>query len=380
VKARVLVLASLFVLVNLSILIYSGGIRLGGDSQRYLAGADNLLSGLPLEGKQISYSGYALLIAFCRLTRAGLPGVIFIQLLFAAAATVALYDLGRRLHGRRAGLIAAGLFVANPDIARWNAFILTDSLYISLVVLSVWCVDTAARRKRSWYIVAAAALAAAALVRPNGLFLLAVAVLYLVSRAIAHKKLRRLAVLSIVLAFVLGAIAASRFYSASSKDHPEVTLRNGITGIHQWRVPMPFDPAPVKGEWPALFSYVAGHPFASVRLGITRVLIELIHVRPFYSFRHNLVLLITLPFLYLLALMGLKVNHDRPLTHLLLLAIGSQLFVVAITFADWDGRFLLYILPLVCLFSACAVASLIELYLLRRKTEVKRDVRVVASQ
>jgi hypothetical protein len=204
VKARVLVLASLFVLVNLSIILGGGGIRLGGDSQRYLAGADNLLSGLPLQGKQISYSGYVLLIAFCRLTRAGLPGVIFIQLLFTAAAAVALYDLGRRLHGRLAGIIAAGLLIANPDIARWNVFILTDSLYISLIVLCVWCVHTAALRKRYWYILAAAVLAAAALVRPNGLFLLAVAVLYLVSRAIAHKNLRRLAISCIVLAFVLG--------------------------------------------------------------------------------------------------------------------------------------------------------------------------------
>jgi 4-amino-4-deoxy-L-arabinose transferase-like glycosyltransferase len=379
VKARVLVLASLFVLVNLSIIL-GGGIRLGGDSQRYLAGAENLLGGLPLQGKQISYSGYALLIAFCRLTRVGLPGVIFFQLVFAAAATVALYDLGRRLHGRVAGLFAAGLFVANPDIARWNAFVLTDSLYISLVVLSVWCVHTAAQRRRYWYLLAGAVLAAAALVRPNGLFLLAVAVPYLVSRAIEHRSLRRLAISGIVLAVVLGAIAASRFYSTGGKDHPEVTLRNGITGINEWRVPMPSDPAPIGGEWSALFSYVARHPFASFRLGITRVFIELIHVRPFYSFRHNLVLLMSLPLLYLLALMGLKVSRERSLTRLILLAVGSQLFVVAITFADSDGRFLLYVLPLVCLFSSCGAASLIDLYISRRKAEAKSTVRVVASQ
>ncbi|HYY55743.1 MAG TPA: hypothetical protein VE842_00350, partial [Pyrinomonadaceae bacterium] len=91
------VLVSLFLAVNLTLLI-SGGIRLGGDSPRYLEGADNLLRGLPLQGRQISYSGYALLIAFCRLSGTGLPGVVFVQLVLAAAAAVALYDLGRRLH------------------------------------------------------------------------------------------------------------------------------------------------------------------------------------------------------------------------------------------------------------------------------------------
>jgi hypothetical protein len=271
--------------------------------------------------------------------------------------------------------------VSNPDIARWNAFILTDSLYISLVILSVWCVHTAARRKRYWYVMAAAMLVTAALVRPNGLFLLAAVLLYMVGRSISRKTPRRLAIAGsiLLLTFILGAITASRFYPASSREHAEATLRNGVTGISPWRVAMPADPAPVKGEWSAAFGYAARHPFASFRLALTRVFIELIHIRPFYSFRHNLVLLATLPFIYFLALTGLKLNRDPSLTRLILLVIGSHLFVVAITFADWDGRFLLYILPLICLFSSCAAASLIDLYLSRRAAEAKRGARVVAE-
>jgi 4-amino-4-deoxy-L-arabinose transferase-like glycosyltransferase len=374
------VIASLFLLVNLSILA-SGGIRFGDDSPRYLEGADNLLRGLPLQGKQISYAGYVSLIAFCRFTGTGLPGVVLIQLFFAAIAAVALYDLGRRLHGRACGLIAATLFVVNPDIARWHSFILTDSLYISLVVLSVWCVHTATRSGRRWYVVAAAAsLVLAALVRPNGLFLSAAAVLYLVSRAISRRSLRWVAISGIILALVLGAITASRFYPASSNEHPEVTLRNGITGIPQWRVSMPADAEPVRGRWSGALGYAASHPLASLRLGITRVFIELIHVRPFYSSRHNIGLLLTLPLFYLLALAGLKLNRDPSLARLIVLIVIAHLFVVAITFADWDGRYLLYILPLICLLSSCAAASLIDLYLSRRETNAKRVAKAVAGQ
>jgi 4-amino-4-deoxy-L-arabinose transferase-like glycosyltransferase len=357
-----LLLASLFLFMNLTILM-SGGVRLGGDSPRYLGGAENLLRGLPLQRREIFHSGYESLIAVCRLTGAGLTGVICIQILLAATASVALYDLGRRLHGHRAGLIAAGLFVSNPDITRWNAFILTDSLYISLVILSVWSIHTASRRKRYWYFTAAAALGMAASVRPNGLLLLAVAVPYLVGHFISRQRLRRVVVSGIVMAAMLGALAASRFFPVSSHEHLEVTLRNGITGIDPWRVPMPPDPVPIRGDWAAAFSYAAAHPFASLRLALTRVLIELIHIRPFYSFRHNMILLATLPFIYFLALPGIKLNRDRSLTHLLLLVILSHLFLVAVTFADWDGRFLLHILPLICLFSSCAAASLIDRYL-----------------
>ncbi|MDT7541866.1 MAG: hypothetical protein QOE33_1770 [Acidobacteriota bacterium] len=328
----------------------------------------------------MSYAGYALLIALCQFAGAGLPGVVLIQLCFAALAAVALYDLGRRLHGRMCGLMAATLFVVNPDIARWHVFILTDSLYISLVILSVWCVHTAARRGRQWYVVALASLGLAALVRPNGLFLLAVAVLYLVSRAISRRSLRWLTNAGIIIALVLGTITVARFYPTSSNAHPEVTLRNGITGIPQWRVAMPRDAAPIKGQWCGALGYAARHPLASFRLAITRVSIELIHVRPFYSSRHNIGLWLTLPLLYLLALIGLKLNRDRSLAHLLILTIIAHLFVVALTFADWDGRYLLYMLSLIFLFSSCAAVSLIDLYLSRRAANAERVTKAAAHE
>jgi hypothetical protein len=362
-----LLFVSIFLAVNLAILV-STGIRIGGDSPRYLIGARNLLEGLPLDERYVFYSGYIAVIALCQGTGAGLPGVIFIQLVFAACAALALYDLGRKLHGHRAGLIAAALFIANPDIARWHAFILTDSPYISLVILSVWSVHTAAHRKGYWYIPAALALGSAASVRPNGLILMAAAMLYLVSRAVERQSLRPLAITAIALTFVLGAITLSRFYQAGRPRRPPVSEWSyGGTGIKPWNLSMPPAPTPVAGGWAEALAYVARHPFDSARLALTRVAIELIHIRPFYSRRHNTVLLAFLLPLYLLALMGLKLNRDRSLTNFIILVITIHFVTVAFTYADWDGRYLLYILALIFLFSSCALVSIIELYL-RRET------------
>lgn len=351
-----------FLLLNLAILI-KDGIRIGGDSRRYLSGAQNLLQGLALQSSQTFYLGYVAVIAFCQRTGIGLPGVIAIQLIFAALAAMALYDLGRRLHGRRAGLIAAALFVANPDIARWNAFILTDSLYISLVILSVWVVHTTAlRRKRYWYVIAVALLIAAALVRLNGWVLMAVSVLYLLSRVVSRKSLRWLAVSAVAITFISAAIAAARVFPTVNGRPPISTWSGGITGIPSWRVSMPPAPAPLEGTWAEALSYVAWHPLASLRLACARVAIELIHGRPSYSVKHNLVLAAILPFLYLLALIGTKLNRERSLLNFIILVIAAHLTVVALTFADWDGRYLLYILPLIGLLSSCAIVSLIDLY------------------
>jgi 4-amino-4-deoxy-L-arabinose transferase-like glycosyltransferase len=351
------VLISLFVLTNAAILLVVG-IHLGGDSLRYVGGAENLLRGSPLVERQAHYTGYLLLIAFCQLTGIGLPGVIAIQLIMAGLAAFALYDLGRKLHGEWAGLFAAALFAANPDIARWNAYILTDSLYISLVTLAVWSVYKAFELRRYWYVLAVAVLVAATLIRPNGSVLILVSLLYLSSH-LKPRTLSWLVISAILLAAILSALAVLRFYTLQYSDNPVIALRYGTTGIGEWGVSMPPEPEPFAGEWTDLIGYVARHPIASLRLCATRVAIELVHARPFFSFKHNALLLATLPVIYLLALVGLKLNRNRALARLIVLTIIAHLAVVAATYADWDGRFLLYVLPLVCLLSSCALASLI---------------------
>jgi Dolichyl-phosphate-mannose-protein mannosyltransferase len=352
-----LLLISLFLLVN-ALIVMTVGVRIGGDSPRYLDGAENLLRGLPLQERQPYYTGYLLLIAFCRSIGIGLPGVIAIQLIMAGLAAAALYDLGCKLHGESAGLFAALLFVANPDIARWNAYILTDSLYISLVILAVWSTHKAFELRGYWYVLAAAVLVAATLIRPNGSVLILVSALHL-SSGINHRSLRRLVISAILLASILGALALLRFYTLRFGDNPVTILRYGITGISEWSVMMPSEPEPFAGEWTDLIVYVVRHPVASLRLGATRIAIELIHVRPFFSSTHNALVLATLPVIYLLALAGLGLSRNRSLTRLILLTITGHLAVVAATYADWDGRFLLYVLPLICLLSSCALASLV---------------------
>jgi hypothetical protein len=40
--------------------------------------------------------------------------------------------------------------------------------------------------------------------------------------------------------------------------------------------------------------------------------------------------------------------------------IGSHMLFVALTVADWDGRFLLYVLPLISLLAACWAAEFVR--------------------
>ena len=349
-----LVLLVLFVALNAALLI-GGGIKTHGDAVRYLSGAERLLDGRPFVEKEASYLGYVALVAACQWVGIGLPGVVAFQLLVAGVAALAIYDLGRQLGGRWAGLVTAGLLVGNPDIARWHSHVLTDSLYTSLVVLVVWSVHGAPRPGWRGYGASVSILLLAAFIRPNGWILFPVAALYWLGEAVPSRRKRWLASAGVLLLFAAGA-ALPAFRGGIQQESPEVMLRRGevIWNYPPARLRMPPDPVSSTG-WVSALGYGLRHPVACARLALWRVGTELAHTRPFYSRRHNLLVLLFLTPLYLLALRGWLRSRRQPLARLAAWVILSHLLIVALTFADWDGRFLLYVLPLMGLLAACSL-------------------------
>lgn len=88
----------LFLLLNLAIFA-SYGIRLGGDSPRYIDGAVRLLSNQPLAANQVGYYGYIAVIALNQALGLDNAGVVLLQLLVSAFALYCLYSLGDSLAG-----------------------------------------------------------------------------------------------------------------------------------------------------------------------------------------------------------------------------------------------------------------------------------------
>ena len=78
-----------------------------------------------------------------------------------------------------------------------------------------------------------------------------------------------------------------------------------------------------------------------------RVAAEFGHVRPFYSKLHRIALLLFLPAIYASAAYGFCQLRNEPLVLLVIAIVLYHILIIATFFADWDGRFLLYIFPLI---------------------------------
>lgn len=352
-----LVLCSM--LVNFAVLAWLG-IQHGGDTARYLDGASNLLAGRPFQEKQHQYLGYVAVVAVCRLSGAGEKGVIILQIGIMSLATLALYDLGRQLSGHFTGLLAAFCLVANVEIARWNTYILTDSLYISLVVLSTGFIHRAAERAQwQWYVGGAGVVLCAAFMRPHGWVLAPVTTVYWITRAKIGRRAKRGAMALVLIVFVGGAAFLGAFHQDVKGESPGTWLRQGVVvwGYDGWRVPMPVETNESGDDLVDTLRYALRHPWPSMKLAVARVAAELLHARPFYSLLHNVLVVIFGLIVYPLAVLGVLRLKRTPLAQLMSAIIGSHMLFVALTFADWDGRFLLYVIPLILLFAACRAAE-----------------------
>jgi Dolichyl-phosphate-mannose-protein mannosyltransferase len=353
--------AVLFVVVNVD--LARRGVRFGGDSGRYTGGAQSLLAGESLDDRQRLYAGYVALVALADELGVGLDGVVAIQIALIALGALALFDLGRQLAGPWVGLLAAALFVTSPDLTRftgWQAFILTDAPYASALAIAVWAIHRAGVRRGRWYLAGAILVVFAASLRPQGWWLLPAALIYWVVPRMRPGRSRIISAAVVAVAFLAVVALAPGQAGNTAAASPDKALREGLViyDSSDWRVSMPAEGPSGRQGWGDVAYYAVRHPIAGLRVAATRIAVEAAHARPFYTARRNAIIIGYLIPLYALAAIGLATCWREPVVRLAAALIALHLALVAAFFADYDGRWLVHVLPLVGLLAALGCASI----------------------
>lgn len=345
-------LATLGIVIQADVL--RRGIQPAGDTRRYTDGAARLLDGHLLQGAQWLYPGYIAFVAMVSGIGLGLHAIVAIQALLLLMVAIALADLGRRLSGPVAAAAAAFLWLTAIDFTRylgWQAYILTDAVYASAVVIVLWSIHRALENGGRWSIVAAAAAVAAASVRPNGWLLLPVLVTYLTA---TRWRTRSGYVLAAAL---LGLVVVGAELVPGGRLIRGDTARQLAEGrlfwgheYDPWQLAMP---ATTPGQ--TAVSYVTSHPLAVARLALARVLAEAAHIRPAYSSRRNIRFGIWTATMWVLAVLGVWFHRGGSFIWLAVGIVAAQFFLVAVTFADIEGRFLVHVIGPLALLSGLAI-------------------------
>lgn len=319
------ILVLLWLVVQLGLFSYFG-VRHGGDSGRYLGAPQELLAGNFPSGKSLSYLGYTAFVGVILSLGLGEAGIVGAQMIVSGLAAYCLYRLVENMYGQRAGIIAAFLFIVFLELAIWNVFILTDSLFISLPIIATY-----AWTQRRFVIASLLTIWIISL-RPEGFVFAGALLTWLLYWLYQRRQWRWIAAI-LLLGLALTPVA----------------WRVGKQFIAQEELPYHYSVGAVIWNYPSF--YLTSPTF--IKLAASKLIVEVAHLRPYHDAARNLLIMLVLFPLYALAILGWRRPSEIPAAKWILTAwFILKMMVVMITFADWTGRFLLHVLPVVILFSA----------------------------
>jgi hypothetical protein len=339
------------------------GIKIVADSPRYLDYAANMREqGFFVEEHNIWYVSYPIFILLLSYLHPSPALIVFAQYSLGLISLICLYK-AVRLYSQNdwAAGVSGLLYLLYFKNTLYPAYILTESLYISLTCISLWCLVQ--WRSQQWGLLGKALscliFLATIFCKPTGIALLGaltVPVLYGYWKKIPSPVLKTglvlftLAGMMLLLNTMLETFLVLYEYERGDLIYG-MFLFEGKDFYPYLSLEPPADlrmPDKSYSVFIQIILFVLYNPWFWFKQFVGKLLLFFLHVRPFWSWMHNVHSILLLLPSYYLALRFLKSGRmDRSALLFSVVFIGIHALSVGIMTEDWDGRFLSPVLPLI---------------------------------
>jgi hypothetical protein len=261
-----------------------------------------------------------------------------------------------------AGGFAFILYMIWPPIREWNNFIYAESLFTSFCIFSFTLLLLS---KTFWqYSLAALVLLFTFFIRPTG-FCLVVGVIGYGIAMLPRTSYKFALPVMCVMAFIAWSIANKMFKSYDQVEgyvmaeiiYPKITL--GITPPASLTIPDTGTPLE------KVFLFALNNPLYFLKLVLIKISLFYGNIKPYYSTFHNTAIVLFLYPLYYLSIRGITrlagFKKERFFIASFIIANGT---IVGLTTENWDGRFLVPVLPFIFMMaSPMATQKLVSAFL-----------------
>jgi len=346
----------LWAVVNV-ILFSSKGVKIVDDSARYIEYANGLSSGFYFDSHNFWYIGYAIyLLIIFKVFSGSMVAVVVGQYVLSLVAVLALYRTAFLLWSSIISALATCvLFLAFIDISLWNSYILTESLYTSFTCFSLYFL-VKCYKQGSNVVLASIAVVVTFFIKPTG-----IAILVAVMSVLIYNTLRNVSSIFVRGLILLGVslvlIALVNRMITTYLILENYQLGEIIYGVRAYHGEYPvsalmIDPPgdlyiPDQAQQPVIrvLSFVVHNPIYWTKLFALKVFYLLSHTRPFWSVIHNLFSVTILLPSYFLFFKSLRSANEKTVIVFSIAFLLVHILSVGITSEDWDGRFLVPMLP-----------------------------------
>lgn len=341
------------------------GIQYGSDAQRYLLGAAELRAGNIVGSYKAAYIGYMAVIALGQTMGAGLIFTLLFQMMAAFLAALAIYDLIiKTLNHQMIAVIAAGYYLVHPFIVNWILFIHTESLYASMLIISIWALQRVSLKKtKSSYLLLFVIIGFSASLRPNGWVLVPVTLIFLIASSHLRQSFKVMLGLAVPVGFIALMNFSPWFTSNVEFEHLGDVLKKGeiICDPNSHHLAMPAGVFLGANDLLESTLYILKHPFSFTKLAALRVASELLPIyRPWLSLKFKIRFLLWMLPLYFFSIVAFFFSVKGSVLKFVMAFIISHLFIIALTFSEREFRFLVPMLPLFVLLGAFGLNTFLK--------------------
>lgn len=344
------------------------GVNVMVDSERYLSYAMGLREGFYIERHNFWYMGYVSFIYAIKLFSQENLAIVVCQYILGYLAVVSVYESGRLLFGNtRQALFPALLMVAFFKIPMWNSYILSEPFYISFTCFSLYFFVTIYRKglSRTRLLVAVPIVLLTVMAKPTGIALLGAVLsvlLYSIISKVKTTALKWAICGGVAIMFLLLTNKMLATFTLIENDYVKGEIVYGIAHYpdypshDQLIVSPPEDLYIPDTTYPPIIrilTFILHNPIYWLKLFFIKFYYFSLHIRPYWSWTHNLFSL-----LFLIPVYGLSFRsflyRKFPKEMLLFLIPYFTIHVLSVCLStvDWDGRFLMPLLPVLFLLAA----------------------------
>ncbi len=342
---------------------YHFGILSPIDTSYYLENANAILTESTIDNRAWWYISYISLLALSIELEIFPSLIVLTQLMASLLSVLAIQQLTNKLNGNKiSGLISGMLMIIWFKFSQWDYILYTDSLFTSLVILSIYTLNSS---KKAFRFISAILILITVLIRPTGIGFLLVLILtwyyirFYPDRYKRYLILPAILIAAIIINFVLIDFIPSfiESYAKGLIIYPYITFDLGQDQLH----------IPENSNWPLiqLIEFICYNPVYIIKAFFIKAGIYLIHAKSYYSIPHNFFIGIILCPTYSLAILSAIRLPKSTIKTFAMSFIVIQMIIVGLTSENWDGRFLFPILPWVFLLAG---ASLPKLNLLKSRS------------
>lgn len=362
----------IWLVVKTGLFIHLGTV-IANDSPRYIKYANHLLRGGKVVGDfDSNYIFYSVIIAFFHKTGIGIGGVVLLQIFFSGLSCYFLYQMALSLFGKKeCGVITIIVYSGWIFAQQWDFYILTDSLFTSFCVWIAYLVVCYKGKSKEALIFTLIIFLFT--LRPNG-FVMGVAFIgYLLNqlfeknRWLFWKVVSCMPILFLFLIYYLNGALKSYFPSLIYGNYLEGEIISGYEGFLLNTEDVEF-PDPNGEPMLEMIAFAFHNPFFALKMIFYKVFFFFGHIRPFYSQSHNIIIMIVLYPSYLFSIITVRrYKIEQSAKVFISTFILSQAAVVALYMEDWDGRFLLPVIPFVFLLASPQISSFFNIDLSKNR-------------